>query len=105
MRLTPWIMPFVFAMALLSAAGVASADEHEPLDDEALEEEYGIKAGSVKRDEENRSSDTSESDSNGEEKQEEEEEEEDTEGGTGGTGSAEDAIEEGESEKSTDDED
>lgn len=108
MRLTPWIMPFAFAAVMLSAASVAGADEHEPLDDAALEEEYGIKEGAVKRDEGERSSGTSESGSNSEEnseavEKEEKEEEEGTEAGTGGSGSAEDAIEEGESEKSAED--
>lgn len=107
MRLTPWIIPFVFAAAMLGATSAASADEHEhePLDDEALEEEYGIKAGAVKRDEEGRSSDASDSDSNSGEQQEEQEEETNTEAGTGGTGSSDDAIEEGESEQSAEDED
>ncbi|QNI01753.1 hypothetical protein HXW73_01675 [Halomonas sp. SH5A2] len=109
MRLTPWIMPFAFAAAMLSAASLASADEHEhePLDDAALEEQYGIKEGAVKRDEQGRSSEVSEPDSNGGEDQDqakEEEERGDTEAGTGGTGSAEDAIEEGESEQSAEDE-
>jgi len=88
MRLTPWIMPFAFAAAMLAGTSAATADEHEhePLDDKALEEEYGIKEGAVKRDEEDRSSDTSESESNGAE--EEEEENEETSAGTGGTGDA-----------------
>lgn len=86
MRLNPWIMPFAFAAAMLAATSVATADEHEPLDDQALEEEYGIKEGAVKRDEEDRSSDTSESESNGDEEKETENDE--TSAGTGGTGEA-----------------
>lgn len=87
MRLTPWIMPFAFAAAMLAISGTATADEHEyePLDDQALEEEYGIKEGAVKRDEEDRSSDVSESERNGAEGEEENEE---TSAGTGGSGDA-----------------
>lgn len=88
MRLTPWIMPLAFAAAMLAATSAATADEHEhePLDDAALEEEYGIKAGAVKRDAEGRSSDASDAESNGAE--EEKEENEETSAGTGGTGDA-----------------
>ncbi|WP_085917712.1 hypothetical protein [Halomonas sp. CSM-2] len=87
MRLTPWIMPLAFAAAMLAATSAATADEHEhePLDDAALEEEYGIKAGAVKRDAEDRSSDVSESERNGAEGEEENEE---TSAGTGGSGDA-----------------
>lgn len=136
MRLTPWMLPFVLSAALLTTSGYVLADNHEsegeqhkPLDDEALEEEYGIKAGSVKRDEEE---DASSSDSDGTDEQarvhEEEEEEEkneevatsageadvalepgeseerNPEAGTGGTGSPEDAIHSSEEENSEDDE-
>ena len=63
MRLTPWMLPFALSAVLLMTTGYALADglaseaeQHGPLDDAALEEEYGIKAGSVKRDEEMSSS-------------------------------------------------
>ncbi|MBR2515059.1 MAG: hypothetical protein IKE45_13820 [Halomonas sp.] len=101
MRLTPWLLSITLGGLLLVAgptlAEQTESDEtqHEALDDAALEEKYGIKAGAVQRDEEPTPSDTEEtSTDNGSD------EEEDAEGGTGGTGSAEDAIEEGEDEMS-----
>ena len=102
MRLNPWIMPFAFAAVMLAAPSVATADEHEhePLDDQALEEAYGIKAGAVKRDEEDRSSDTSESERNGNGAEEENEE---PDAGTGGTGDAE--VDRNDGEGSTEGED
>lgn len=134
MRLTPWILPFALSAALLTTTGYVFADnhaseggQHEPLDDEALEEEYGIKAGSVKRDE-GVSSNESEDDNEQARVHEEEEEEEkneveasvegeddvaletgDSEGrnpeaGTGGTGSPDDAIHSSEEENSDNDE-
>jgi hypothetical protein len=136
MRLTPWLLPFALSAALLTTTGYVLADnhesegeQHEPLDDEALEEEYGIKAGSVKRDEdEGTSSSGSESADEQARVREEEEEEEkneevatsegeadvelepgksedrNPEAGTGGTGSPEDAIHSSEEENSEDDE-
>jgi hypothetical protein len=142
MRLTPWILPFALSAALLTTTSYVFADNHEsegghepesgqyePLDDAALEEEYGIKAGSVKREESEESdsehsTDTTNGAGNAEEDSSEEnsdddrssasnsddenngevtdEGEETAEGGTGGTGSSEDAIENGEDEESTD---
>ncbi|HDZ46594.1 hypothetical protein LCGC14_0453500 [marine sediment metagenome] len=70
MRLTPWILPLALSAALLTTTSYVFADnhededqQHEPLDDAALEEEYGIKAGSVKRDPVENSDSDSESDS------------------------------------------
>ena len=59
MRFNPWLLSFVFGSALMaSAASVlaepetnADSEQHQALDDAALEEKYGIKAGSVQRDE------------------------------------------------------
>ena len=59
MRFNPWLLSFVFGTALMaSAASVlaepeanADSEQHQALDDAALEEKYGIKAGSVQRDE------------------------------------------------------
>ena len=123
MRLTPWLLPFALSAALLTTTSYVFADNHEseseqqkPLDDEALEEEYGIKAGSVKRDEDEGASS---SDSEGADEQSRVSEEEATrageddvalepgdseernpEAGTGGTGSPEDAIHDSEEENS-----
>lgn len=122
MRLTPWLLPFALSAALLTTTGYVFADshesedeQHEPLDDEALEEKYSIKAGSVKRDKEVSSSDSDGTDEQARAREEEEEEEKseevatsagetevelapgeseerNPEAGTGGTGSPEDAI-------------
>lgn len=134
MRLAPWFLPFALSAALLTTTGYVFADTHEsegqqyePLDDAALEEEYGIKAGSVKRDED---AGTASSDSEGADEQmrvrEEEEEEKkeevatsageddvelepgkseerSPEAGTGGTGSPDDAIHSSEEENSDND--
>lgn len=59
MRFNPWLLSFVFGTALMaSSASVlaepeanADSEQHQALDDAALEEKYGIKAGSVQRDE------------------------------------------------------
>jgi len=59
MRFNPWLLSFVFGSALMaSSASVlaepetnADSEQHQALDDAALEEKYGIKAGSVQRDE------------------------------------------------------
>lgn len=98
MRLTPWLLSITLG-GLLLAAGPTLAEQtesdetqHEALDDAALEEKYGIKAGAVQRDEEPTPSEEEASTDNGTD------EEADAEGGTGGTGSAEDAVEEGEDE-------
>jgi hypothetical protein len=81
MRLAPWFLPLALSAALLTTTSYVFADnheaggeQHEPLDDAALEEEYGIKAGSVKRDEET-SSDADQSDDQTGSREEEEEEE------------------------------
>lgn len=113
MRFNPWLLSFVFGTALMaSAASVlaeqtnADSEQHQALDDAALEEKYGIKAGSVQRDEQPSSADNSDADAaNGTdtESTSTNAESENTEGGTGGTGSAEDAIESGEDEQSNDD--
>lgn len=132
MRFNPWLLSFVFGTALMaSAASVlaepetnADSEQHQALDDAALEEKYGIKAGSVQRDEQPSSdtpaaeassteegTDTADAESsdadaaNGTdtESTSTNAESENTEGGTGGTGSAEDAIESGEDEQSNDD--
>ena len=101
MRLTPWLLSMTLGSLLLTAGPTLAEQtesgetQHEALDDAALEEKYGIKAGAVQREEEPTSSDTEEiptDNGSGEE--------EDAEGGTGGTGSAEDAIAEGEDEMS-----
>lgn len=135
MRLTPWLLPFALSAALLTTTGYVLADnhesegeQHEPLDDAALEEEYGIKAGSVKRDVDMSSSDSDDTDEQARAREEEEEEEKNEgiatsegeadvelepgkseernpEAGTGGTGSPEDAIHSSEEENSEDDED
>ncbi|RUR53684.1 hypothetical protein [Vreelandella populi] len=127
MRLTPWLLslmlsaPFLITVGSAFAEPEAGGEQHEPLDDAALEEKYGIKAGAVQRDgqtidtaaandtdtaehSDGVKSDNVESDGgdpttsdNGDA------ESKNTEGGTGGTGSAEDAIESGEDEKSNDD--
>ena len=132
MRFNPWLLSFVFGTALMaSAASVlaetetnADSEQHQALDDAALEEKYGIKAGSVQRDEQPSSdmsaseassaeedADTAEVDSSTEtesistdtESSSTDADSENTEGGTGGTGSAEDTIESGEDEQSNDD--
>lgn len=72
MRFNPWLLSFVFGTALMaSAASVlaepetnADSEQHQALDDAALEEKYGIKAGSVQRDEQP-SSDMSASEASG----------------------------------------
>ncbi|WP_404376435.1 hypothetical protein [Vreelandella aquamarina] len=108
MQFPPWLLSFVFGTALIASSGSVLAEteaetdsgQHQALDDAALEEKYGIKAGSVQRDEQpsnvaatDEASAEEGADNGGE----------DTEGGTGGTGSAEDAIENGEDEQSNDD--
>ena len=130
MRLTPWFLTFALSAALLTTAGYTFADNHEsegeqhtPLDDQALEEEYGIKAGAVKREEEASSSNSNDADEQVRVREEEEEEEKGEEeatrageddvalepgkseerspaAGTGGTGSPEDAIHSSEEENS-----
>ena len=107
MRFNPWLLSFVFGTALMaSAASVlaepetnADSEQHQALDDAALEEKYGIKAGSVQRDEQTSemaaAEETEENADNGGD------DSDNTEGGTGGTGSAEDAIESGEDERAT----
>ncbi|PCF93555.1 hypothetical protein [Vreelandella nigrificans] len=102
MRLTPWLLSMLLGSLLLTA-GPAFAERaepnearHEALDDAALEEKYGIKAGALQR-KEPVASDAGiprNADSGGED---------DAEGGTGGTGSADDAVENGEDEQSEQD--
>lgn len=82
MRLAPWFLPLALSAALLTTSSYVFADnhgsageQHEPMDDEALEEEYGIKAGSVKRDEETSSSDSDSTNEQARVREEEEEEE------------------------------
>ncbi|MCD6437392.1 MAG: hypothetical protein J7L56_03885 [Halomonas sp.] len=108
MRFTPWVFSIAFCTSLLMA-GQAQAEtsdsdntQHDVLDDAALEEKYGIKAGAVQRDEPT-SNDAEETSGNESNHADNAEDTEDTEGGTGGTGSAEDAIESGEGEQSNDD--
>lgn len=108
MRLTLWILPFALSAALLTTTSYVLADshvsegeQHEPLDDAALEEQYGIKAGAVKRDEEDSAEQPNGDDENNGEITADGDEA--AEGGTGGTGSSDDAIENGEDEESTDD--
>ncbi len=137
MRFPPWLLSFVVGTTLVTAAGSALAEQetsanseqHQALDDAALEEKYGIKAGAVQRDEQpasdtstaeeadaEESSDTSDATSSDADSSTDTEsasadteststnaDSEDTEGGTGGTGSAEDAIQNGEDEQSNDD--
>ena len=118
MRLTPWFLTFALSAALLTTASYTFADNHEsegeqhtPLDDQALEEEYGIKAGSVKREEEASSSNSNDADEKGEEEatrageddvalEPGKSEERSPAAGTGGTGSPEDAIHSSEEENS-----
>lgn len=133
MRLTPWFLPVALSVALMATASYAFADEnnegeqdqHAPLDDQALEKEYGIKAGSVKRDQETLASHAEEATKQAsarEDAQDQSEEaatragEDDVElapgnseerspkAGTGGTGSPEDAIHSSEEENSDDSE-
>lgn len=106
MRLTPWFLPFALSAVLLTTAGYAVADSHsseeeqsetepsEMLSDEALEEQYGIKAGSVKRAEEGTGTGSKEN----AEPESAEDEERSPAAGTGGTGSPEDAIQSSEEE-------
>lgn len=111
MRLTPWFLPFALSAALLTTTGYVFADnhpsegeQHKPLNDAALEEEYGIKAGAVKREESERGASSEQpngaDENNGEITADGDEV---AEGGTGGTGSPEVAIESGEDDKSTED--
>ena len=118
MRLTPWFLTFALSAALLTTAGYTFADNHE-----SEGEEYGIKAGSVKREEEASSSNSNDADEQVRVREEEEEEEKGEEeatrageddvalepgkseerspaAGTGGTGSPEDAIHSSEEENS-----
>ncbi|CAH1042629.1 hypothetical protein [Halomonas sp. TD01] len=105
MRFIPWVFSIAFCTSLLMAgqtlAETSDSDDtqHDALDDAALEEKYGIKAGALQRDESasNGAEETSDAESNNSDN------EKDTEGGTGGTGSAEDAVESGEDEQSNDD--
>lgn len=76
--------------------GSSNRGQYEPLDDEALEKEYGIKAGAVQRD----APHPSEAEPGSAAVSGEDGEDTDTEGGTGGTGSADDAVENGEDEQS-----
>ncbi|EHJ94203.1 hypothetical protein KUC_1161 [Vreelandella boliviensis LC1] len=124
------MLPFALSAALLTTTGYVFADSHEsegeqhqPLDDATLEAEYGIKAGSVKRDEDASSSDSDGAEEQARAREEENEEvatsageadvelepgkseERNPEAGTGGTGSPEDAILSSEEENSEDDED
>ncbi|WKD28412.1 hypothetical protein NDQ72_00230 [Halomonas sp. KG2] len=105
MRFTLWVFSIAFCTSLL-VAGQAQAEtsdsdntQHDALDDAALEEKYGIKAGAVQREESisNDAEETSDVESDHADNKE------DTQGGTGGTGSAEDAIESGEGEQSNSD--
>ena len=116
MRLIAWVLPFTFSAALIATTGYVFADnhapeneQHAPLDDKALEEEYGIKAGSVKRDGElssNAAGEASDQTRAGEDDVELEPatgEEESPGAGTGGTGSPDDAIHSSEEENSAND--
>ncbi|WP_235041160.1 hypothetical protein [Vreelandella profundi] len=116
MRLVTWVLPFTLSAALFATTGYVFADnhapeegQHAPLDDKALEEEYGIKAGSVKRDGELSSSDTSEASDQTRAGEDDVElapstgEEESPGAGTGGTGSPNDAINSSEEENSQND--
>lgn len=127
MRLTPWLLSLMLSAPFLTTAGSALAEpqagggQHEPLDDAALEEKYGIKAGSVQREGQpvktTAANDTDTAEHNDDVESDDVEsdggdpttsdngdtESQNTEGGTGGTGSEEDAIESGEDEKSNDD--
>ena len=114
MRLTPWFLPFALSAVLLTTTGYVFADtqaskgeQHAPLDDEELEKEYGIKAGSVIRNGVQGEKNTVVS-SAGEDNVELEpssDEERSPEAGTGGTGSPEDAIHSSEEENSEGSED
>ncbi len=89
MRVSPWLLPWILSASLCVGAVSAWADtaaeheQHEALDDAALEETYGIKAGAVRRDEQPTSQ--AQEDAG-------DDDEEHAEGGTGGTGSADDAM-------------
>ena len=89
MRFTPWLTTAGLAVALMlgSSAIVHADDDHEPMDDAALEEEYGIKAGSLIRHED----DSDEQESGEAANNNENDEEESPEAGTGGSGSPGDA--------------
>ncbi|PAU77119.1 hypothetical protein [Halomonas salipaludis] len=86
MRLIPWLTTVGLTAALmLGTTTLVHADE--AMSDAELEEEYGIKAGSLVRDDDDgeaRDEDASTNDSGNDE-------EEAPEAGTGGSGSAEDA--------------
>ena len=98
MRVSPWLLPWVLSASLYVVAASAWADtaaengQHEALDDAALEETYGIKAGAVRRDEQPASQ--AQEDAG-------DDDEEHAEGGTGGTGSADDTMLQGEDEQSS----
>lgn len=109
MRLTPWFLSWVAGTALIASTGSVLAEpdthtdseQHQALDDAALEEKYGIKAGAVQRDE--ASTDRAVADDAEGSPDDGGDDRDPTEGGTGGTGSAEDAIENGEDEQSNGD--
>ena len=109
MRFTPWFLSLAVGTALMASAGSvlaepeadADSEQHQALDDAALEEKYGIKAGAVQRDES--TADMAAADETEENTDNGGDDSDNTEGGTGGTGSAEDAIENGEDEQSNDD--
>ncbi|CAM3749019.1 MULTISPECIES: hypothetical protein [Halomonas] len=116
MRLTAWVLLFTFSAALLATTGYVFADnhapeneQHAPLNDKALEEEYGIKAGSVKRDGELSSNDAGEASDQTRAGEDDVElapstgEEESPGAGTGGTGSPNDAIHSSEEENNDND--
>ncbi|MGO2393647.1 MAG: hypothetical protein ACTH69_16325 [Halomonas sp.] len=116
MRLTAWVLLFTFSAALLATTGYVFADnhapeneQHAPLNDKALEEEYGIKAGSVKRDGELSSNDAGEARDQTRAGEDDVElapstgEEESPGAGTGGTGSPNDAIHSSEEENNDND--
>ncbi|RUR30788.1 hypothetical protein ELY33_08195 [Vreelandella andesensis] len=109
MRFTHYAFSIAFCTSLMMAgqALAETSDSNDTqqgaLDDAALEEKYGIKAGALQRDEPASSEAEQTSDAESNNSNNEENTEEDIEGGTGGTGSAEDAIESGEGEQSADD--
>lgn len=102
MRLIPVFFSVMLGAILLvvvshafAEEGSSNSEQYEPLDDEALEKEYGIKAGAVQRD-----APPSDAEPGSDAVSGEGGDDTDTEGGTGGTGSADDAVENGEDEQS-----
>nr|WP_163501226.1 hypothetical protein [Halomonas socia] len=89
MRLIPWLTTVgLTAALLLGTTTLVHADE--PMSDAELEEEYGIKAGSLVRDDDEARDEDASTNDNGND------EEESPEAGTGGSGSPNEAHDDSE---------